>query len=79
MLGYSGKPTSWGCIVKKLLDLAQADSRLITTNSLCHFEYHSLYKLPLYVSQSTADLLLRAKFREQISLDLKKSTDISDP
>jgi len=57
---------------KKLLDLAQEDSRLIITTV-----YDILNIIPstnslLYMSQSAADLLiLQDKFREQISLDLK--------
>lgn len=35
---------------------------------------------PLYISQPTANLLiLQDKFRENFSLDLKESTDISVP
>lgn len=72
MVGYSGKPTSWGCMDKNLLDLAQADSRLIITTLYVILNIIPSTNSSLYISQSTANLLiLKDKFREQISLDLQ--------
>lgn len=80
-LSYSAKLTAWGYLDKNLLlELAQLDFRLIIATVHVIWNIFPSTNSPLYRNQPTANLLiLQDNFRMRISLDSKKSTDISVP
>lgn len=72
-LSYSAQFTAWGYLDKNLLlELAQADFRLITATVHVIWSIFPSANSPLYRSQPTANLLIfQDNFRMQISLDSK--------